>query len=388
MVIQTHHSSTGGPEMPLSTHADVLAERSGGLRGERTADLRGAGVRRPAPRLRRERGAHRTAGGFGGLEGRVARRQGGRHGSRRDGLPRHIDLDDLQRMSRHRLRQQLWIADRGQQQRRAGAPGRQHGTSASTPTAGQQTPYDIDDTLVGSSTSPASRSMPSSSRARRPELRSLASRVTDLHGRANGASTSVGPGTGGNSLTNNPGYTGDSYCSAAQLAGAWVRLALTRTAATTRDPTTPTPTSAPTRRRGTSTSPGACSRVVDLLRPRGLPGLRPGQRPVRLLDGGIRRRHLRLDAPSSGRWAASPWTSRRRHHGRPQHRWLLGGGVRRRPLRLQRALLRIDGGKSLNAPVVGMVATPTARATGRWRPTAVSSTSGTPRCTAPWGANT
>ena len=45
------------------------------------------------------------------------------------------------------------------------------------------------------------------------------------------------------------------------------------------------------------------------------------------------------------------------------------------------------GGKPLNAPVVGIAATPTARATGKWPPTAGSSRSATPASTGRWAAS-
>ena len=44
------------------------------------------------------------------------------------------------------------------------------------------------------------------------------------------------------------------------------------------------------------------------------------------------------------------------------------------------------GGKPLNKPVVGMAAAPTGSATGWSPPTAASSASATPPSTAPWGA--
>ena len=45
------------------------------------------------------------------------------------------------------------------------------------------------------------------------------------------------------------------------------------------------------------------------------------------------------------------------------------------------------GGHRLNQPVVGMAAATTAAGTGRWPPTAASSTTGTPGSTAPWAAS-
>ena len=46
------------------------------------------------------------------------------------------------------------------------------------------------------------------------------------------------------------------------------------------------------------------------------------------------------------------------------------------------------GGQHLNAPVVGMAATPSGRATGWSPPTAASSTTATPPSSAPWAAST
>ncbi len=97
-----------------------------------------------------------------------------------------------------------------------------NGASGATTTAGQQTPYDdIDDTLVGI--------VNESSKPLYAIQLSGESTGTPLFGfegdgictyALNGASTSTGPGTGGTQLTTPGGYTGDSYCNAAQLAGA------------------------------------------------------------------------------------------------------------------------------------------------------------------------
>ena len=96
-----------------------------------------------------------------------------------------------------------------------------NGTSASTPTAGQQTPYDnTDDTVVGivnESSKPLYAIQLSGSSTSTPIFGFEGDGICTYA--LNGASSSIGPGTGGQQLSNNLGYTGDSYCTAAQLAG-------------------------------------------------------------------------------------------------------------------------------------------------------------------------
>ncbi len=71
------------------------------------------------------------------------------------------------------------------------------------------------------------------------------------------------------------------------------------------------------------------------------------------------------DAPSTGRWAACLGSARRRHRGDPDGRgyWLVAadGGVFAFG---DAGYFGSMGGKPLNAPVVGITATPTGRGTG------------------------
>jgi len=97
-----------------------------------------------------------------------------------------------------------------------------NGASGATTTAGQQTPYDdIDDTLVGivnESSKPLYAIQLSGKSTSTPIFGFEGDGICTYA--LNGASTSTGPGTGGTQLTTTGGYTGDSYCNAAQLAGA------------------------------------------------------------------------------------------------------------------------------------------------------------------------
>jgi len=77
----------------------------------------------------------------------------------------------------------------------------------------------------------------------------------------------------------------------------------------------------------------------------------------------------RVPRRSTPRWSAWP---------RPPMGRLLGGGLRRGHLHLRRrTLLRLDGGRQLNAPIVGMAATPDGGGYWRWPPTGASSPSAT-----------
>jgi hypothetical protein len=97
-----------------------------------------------------------------------------------------------------------------------------NGATIAGPTTGAQTPYDDnEDSLVGV--------VNDSGKPVYALQLSGESSATDLFGfdgdgictyALNGASTSVGAGTPGTSIPGNPGYTGDSYCTPSQLAGA------------------------------------------------------------------------------------------------------------------------------------------------------------------------
>ncbi len=93
--------------------------------------------------------------------------------------------------------------------------------SPSNAIAGQQTPYDLnDDTLVGivnNSSKPLFAIQLSGSSTSTPIFGFEGDGICTYS--LNGASTIAGPGTGGTSLTNAGGYTGDTYCTAAQKAG-------------------------------------------------------------------------------------------------------------------------------------------------------------------------
>jgi len=208
--------------MPLSTHADVLAERSGRLRGKRTAHLRGLGAAglllafvgsvaliapqaasaasRDVSHAARAADTGHDVTGFPGTSTTAPFNE----------CPA-IGFDNSCGLL-------IVVSNNGEQVLQDD----NNGTSASTPTAGQQTPYDnIDDTLVGivnESSKPVYALQLSGSSTGTPLFGFEGDGICTYA--LNGASTSVGPGTGGNSLSNNPGYTGDSYCSAAQLAGA------------------------------------------------------------------------------------------------------------------------------------------------------------------------
>ena len=106
-----------------------------------------------------------------------------------------------------------------------------------------------------------------------------------------------------------------------------------------------------------------------------------------LLAGGLRRRglHLRRRRASTAPRAVTAQQAHRGHRLHSRRQGLLAGGLRRRRLHLRRRrLLRLAGG-SLNKPIVGIAAPPTAVATGWWPPTAGSSPSVTPTSTAPTG---
>ena len=73
------------------------------------------------------------------------------------------------------------------------------------------------------------------------------------------------------------------------------------------------------------------------------------------------------------------------HGGHPRWEGLLAGGRGRRGVHpRRRRLLRLPGQHRLDAPVVGMAATPDGRATGWWPRTAGYSPTETPASLAPW----
>ena len=92
------------------------------------------------------------------------------------------------------------------------------------------------------------------------------------------------------------------------------------------------------------------------------------------------------DAQFYGSMGGTPEQARGRY-GRDADGRATGSWRRRRHLQFRRRpVLRVHGRHGPEQPVVGMAATPTARATGSWRPTAASSVSATPSSTGPWEA--
>ncbi len=94
------------------------------------------------------------------------------------------------------------------------------------------------------------------------------------------------------------------------------------------------------------------------------PDRRPGGHvdQQRLLDGGVRRRHLRLRQRLVQRvdGQQAPQPTHRGHRRNLDQQRLLAGGFRRRHLRLRqrRAIKGSMGNKHLNRPIVGMEASP------------------------------
>ncbi len=118
----------------------------------------------------------------------------------------------------------------------------------------------------------------------------------------------------------------------------------------------------------------------------------PGRRRFQWLPaGGLGRRHLHLWRRQLRRVAGRPVAqSAGGGHGRhPRRQGLLGGGRRRRHLLLRgRRVLRLEG-PARTWPIRWWAwpPPPTARATGRWPPTAGSSPSVTPPSTARWAGS-
>ena len=196
-----------------------------------------------------------------------------------------------------------------------------NGTSASTPTAGQQTPYDnTDDTVVGivnESSKPLYAIQLSGSSTSTPIFGFEGDGICTYA--LNGASSSIGPGTGGQQLSNNLGYTGDSYCTAAQLAGG-------------SGPSGPDPNGSDYQGPTTTFSNISADTTTGNVNFTG--GLQPGQSTYFSLEESLSSNQVGVQF---GYWMAAS-----------------DGGI----FAYDAPFFGSMGGKPLNKPVVGMVATP------------------------------
>ena len=268
-----------------------------------------------------------------------------------------------------------------------------NGTSApATTTAGSQTPYDEnDDTLVGivnNSSKPLFAIQLSGSSTSTPIFGFEGDGICTYSAqRRQHQRRSSAPG--GTPLSTPGGYTGDSYCSAAQKLGAAAAVGPDPNGSDYQGPTsTFSNISSDTTTGVVNFAVCFGPRAVDVLLLGGVAGLQPGERPVRLLGGRIRWWNLLLRRPvlRLNGWQAAQ-SAHRGHRRRPV---LVATGRWRPTAECSRSTPGSSARWAARAQRRrwwGMVRTPSGNGYGWLSPTAASSTMATPSCTAQWAAS-